>query len=89
MWPLRTAAPKPVRRAGRRAYERVGVATAPMRLQPSFIMIGAERCGTMRSRGRRWSQPPGDCSRSITRRMTCGWPSCWTGQPSSPTDGVW
>ena len=43
---VRKAAPEPLRRAGRRAYVRVGNATAPMRLLPGFIMIGAQRCGT-------------------------------------------
>ena len=46
MTSVRKAAPEPVRRAGRRAYLRVGTATAPLRLQPDFIMIGAQRCGT-------------------------------------------
>jgi len=43
---LRKAAPEPLRRAGRQAYLRVGTATAPKRLLPSFIMIGGQRCGT-------------------------------------------
>lgn len=43
---VRTAAPTSVRRAGRQAYERAGAATAPLRMQPSFILIGAQRCGT-------------------------------------------
>ena len=46
MTSVRKAAPEPVRRAGRRAYLQVGTATAPLRLQPGFIMIGAQRCGT-------------------------------------------
>jgi Sulfotransferase domain len=43
---MRKAAPEPLRRAGRRAYLRVGTATAPVRLLPGFIMIGAQRSGT-------------------------------------------
>jgi hypothetical protein len=46
MTSVRKAAPTQVRRAGRRAYLRVGTATAPLRMQPGFIMIGAQRCGT-------------------------------------------
>jgi hypothetical protein len=46
MTSVRKAAPEPVRRAGRRAFLQVGTATAALRLQPSFIMIGAQRCGT-------------------------------------------
>jgi hypothetical protein len=46
MTSVRKVAPEPVRRAGRRAYVRVGAATAPLRMQPGFIMIGAQRSGT-------------------------------------------
>jgi Sulfotransferase domain len=46
MTTIRTVAPQPLKRAGRRAYLRVGGASAPFRLQPAFIMIGAQRCGT-------------------------------------------
>lgn len=46
MTSVRKAAPEPVRRAGRQAYLRVGRATAPLRMQPGFVMIGAQRCGT-------------------------------------------
>jgi hypothetical protein len=46
MTSVRKAAPNQVRRAGRRAYLRVGTATAPLRMQPGFIMVGAQRCGT-------------------------------------------
>lgn len=46
MTSVRKAAPESLRRAGRRAYVRMGTATAPLRLQPDFIMIGAQRCGT-------------------------------------------
>jgi hypothetical protein len=43
---LRSAAPKPLVRLGRHAYTRVSTATARLRLEPGFIMIGAQRCGT-------------------------------------------
>jgi Sulfotransferase domain len=43
---VRKAAPEPLRHAGRQAYLRVGTATAPLRLLPGFIMIGAQRSGT-------------------------------------------
>jgi Sulfotransferase domain len=43
---VRKAAPEFVRRGGRRAYVALGSASAPLRLQPDFIMIGAQRCGT-------------------------------------------
>jgi len=46
MTSVRKAAPEPLKQAGRRAYVRVGTATAPLRLPPSFIVIGAQRCGT-------------------------------------------
>lgn len=46
MTSMRKAAPRVVRRAGRRAHDVVGAATAPLRPQPGFIMIGAQRCGT-------------------------------------------
>jgi hypothetical protein len=46
MTTIRTVAPGPLKRAGRLAYVRVGAASAPFRLQPAFIMIGAQRCGT-------------------------------------------
>ena len=46
MTSLLEAAPKPLKRAGRRAYMRMGVVTAPLRLRPTFLMIGAQRCGT-------------------------------------------
>jgi Sulfotransferase domain len=42
----RALAPEPVKHAVRRAYVQVGEATASMRLQPSFILVGAQRCGT-------------------------------------------
>lgn len=43
---VRKAVPEPLKHAGRRAYVRVGAATAPVRPLPGFIMIGAQRCGT-------------------------------------------
>ena len=43
---VRTAAPQPLKQAGRRAYVLVGAATASWRFQPGFIVIGAQRCGT-------------------------------------------
>ncbi len=42
----RKAAPEIVKRAGRTAYVLAGTATAGLRLQPDFIMIGAQRSGT-------------------------------------------
>ena len=42
----RDVTPKKLRRVGRRAYTGFGQATADLRLLPSFIMIGAQRCGT-------------------------------------------
>jgi Sulfotransferase domain len=46
MTSLLKAAPKPLKQVGRRAYMRMGVVTAPLRLRPTFLMIGAQRCGT-------------------------------------------
>ena len=43
---VRKAAPEIVKRVGRQAYVLAGTATAGLRLQPDFIMIGAQRCGT-------------------------------------------
>lgn len=43
---VRRSVPRPARRAGHRVYRALGTATASLRLQPSFIMIGAQRCGT-------------------------------------------
>jgi Sulfotransferase domain len=43
---VRAAGPDPVTRLGRRAYARVSEATAGLRMEPSFILIGAQRCGT-------------------------------------------
>jgi len=43
---VRKAAPETVKRAGRHVFEITGTATAALRLQPDFILIGAQRCGT-------------------------------------------
>lgn len=43
---VRDITPRQLRRVGRQAYTGLGEATAPLRLLPSFIMIGASRCGT-------------------------------------------
>ena len=43
---VRTATPEPLLRLGRSAYTRMSTATAALRLEPAFIMIGAQRCGT-------------------------------------------
>jgi hypothetical protein len=43
---VRRAAPEVAKRAGRRGYVIVGGVTARMRLEPDFIVIGAQRCGT-------------------------------------------
>jgi hypothetical protein len=43
---VRKNAPEIVKRAGRHAYVLAGTATAGLRLQPDFILIGAQRCGT-------------------------------------------
>lgn len=44
--PARRPARKPVQGVVRDAYVRFGETTAGVRLQPSFIVIGAQRCGT-------------------------------------------
>lgn len=46
MTSVRKAAPESLKHAGRRAYVRMATATAPLRMEPDFIMIGAQRCGT-------------------------------------------
>lgn len=43
---VRATAPEPVTQLGRRAYARVSEATAGLRMEPGFILIGAQRCGT-------------------------------------------
>lgn len=43
---VRKAAPETVKRAGRYAFVTAGTATAALRMQPDFILIGAQRCGT-------------------------------------------
>ncbi|HEV2370716.1 MAG TPA: sulfotransferase [Streptosporangiaceae bacterium] len=42
----RRCTPGPVVRAGRGVYRGLATATAPLRLEPDFILIGAQRCGT-------------------------------------------
>jgi Sulfotransferase domain len=39
-------APEPLRHIGRLAYRGVAAPTARLRLEPGFILIGAQRCGT-------------------------------------------
>ena len=46
MTSLRKAAPEGLKHTGRRVYVQMGTATAGLRMQPAFIMIGAQRCGT-------------------------------------------
>jgi sulfotransferase family protein len=43
---LRSAGPEPLTQLGRRAYARASEATAGLRMEPSFILIGAQRSGT-------------------------------------------
>lgn len=38
--------PAELSRVARSVYRRLGAATAPLRLRPAFIVIGAQRCGT-------------------------------------------
>lgn len=42
----RTHVPEPLKQVVRRAYVQMGEATAGTRLRPSFILVGAQRCGT-------------------------------------------
>lgn len=42
----RSAVPAPLWRGGQGAYGWLCATTAPLRLQPGFLMIGAQRCGT-------------------------------------------
>lgn len=42
----RAAGPEPLARLGRRAYAAMSTATAPLRMEPGFLLIGAQRCGT-------------------------------------------
>jgi len=42
----RASGPEPLTQLGRRAYARVSEATAGLRMEPGFILIGAQRCGT-------------------------------------------
>jgi hypothetical protein len=43
---VRAVGPEPLTRLGRRAYARMSEATARLRMEPGFILIGAQRCGT-------------------------------------------
>lgn len=43
---LLKSAPKPLKHVASRVIRRVGIVTAPLRLRPIFLMIGAQRCGT-------------------------------------------
>jgi hypothetical protein len=43
---LRHLVPEPVQPMVRRAYLRVGPATSRLRMSPSFLVIGGQRCGT-------------------------------------------
>lgn len=43
---LRSAAPVRVKTAGRRIARGLGSVTAHLRLRPSFLVVGAQRCGT-------------------------------------------
>jgi hypothetical protein len=42
----RKSVPVPIRRAGRAAATVLGMATAGLRAQPDFLVVGAQRCGT-------------------------------------------
>ena len=46
MTTLKQRTPAAAKRLGRRAFTPIGHATAPLRLMPSFIVAGAQRCGT-------------------------------------------
>ncbi|MFZ0323050.1 MAG: sulfotransferase, partial [Actinomycetes bacterium] len=43
---LKQRTPASAKQLGRRLYVPVGQATAPLRMMPSFILAGAQRCGT-------------------------------------------
>ena len=43
---FRAVGPEPLTQFGRRAYARASEATAGLRMEPGFILIGAQRCGT-------------------------------------------
>jgi len=43
---VRATGPEPFTRLGRRTYARMSEATAGLRMEPEFILIGAQRCGT-------------------------------------------
>jgi hypothetical protein len=44
--PSRSSAPLAIKRVGRRLQPLVGERTAGLRLSPSFLIVGAQRCGT-------------------------------------------
>jgi hypothetical protein len=44
--PLRQLVPRQLQSAARASYLRVGAATSALRLEPEFIVIGGQRCGT-------------------------------------------
>lgn len=43
---LRKLVPRPLQPAARSTYLRVGAMTSPLRLEPGFMVIGGQRCGT-------------------------------------------
>jgi hypothetical protein len=43
---VRATGPEPLTRFGRRSYARMSEATAGLRMEPGFVLIGAQRCGT-------------------------------------------
>jgi hypothetical protein len=43
---MRQMIPQPLKQIARPVYCRLGAATAPLRLQPAFVVVGAQRCGT-------------------------------------------
>jgi Sulfotransferase domain len=43
---VRATGPEPLTQLGRRTYARMSEATAGLRMEPGFILIGAQRCGT-------------------------------------------
>ena len=46
MTSMKSRAPRPVKRAGRRLSVAVGRVTSDLRMTPSFLLAGAQRCGT-------------------------------------------
>lgn len=43
---IRAATPAPLIRSGREGYRQLALLTAPLRMRPSFLLIGGQRCGT-------------------------------------------